>query len=489
VTETHQSTRRTIEPGADLLGNPAGWGPPMPQAVVYLQVYALVLMIVPSDNVIDAIGGSAHLAGLIGLGGFVWWLASALFRIHDPRQYPSPIRLSFLVLWIASLASYLAMALVKPELIEVNGADRWIMEIACWTGVGLIAMEGLNSLADFKRVLRALAIGGAICGGIAAIQFWLNLDLAQYLRSIPGFTRNYDYGGISDRDSLSRVAGTAIHPIELGVVASVLMPISVCSAMLERGRSTLSRWLPVMLVAVAIPASVSRSAILTVAISMGIYVICMRPLPRAVALLIAPLTAAAVFMSAPGLIGTMREYIFAGSNDSSIAARQSDYPLVERLVAQHPWFGTGGGTYLPTDPFDILDNQYLKMMIELGLVGTVAVTIGYFIFPAVLAFVARKRARTDELRDLGAALGSAGTVAILCAATFDSLTFPQFAGLQALIVGMIGAYWRLIRCAEREPRGALTGTGPETDVTPPTNARATASPTTTRVRPTDSEAR
>lgn len=425
-------------------------GPSMPQAVVFLQVYAFVVLVIPSDNVIKAMGGSGHLAGLIGMAGFAWWLASVLFRIHDPREYTSPIRLSFLALWICTFVSYFAMAIEKPEGMFVNGADRWLMELTCWTGVGLIAIEGLNSMRDFRKVLRMLAIGGAICGGIAALQFWMGVDLAQNLRFIPGFSTNYDNAAIMGRSSLSRVAGTTIHPIELGVVASVLMPLAVFSSMQERQFSFIRRWYPVALIAVCIPVSVSRSATLTVALSMGLFVACLRPVPRAVALLLAPFGIVGVFMSAPGLIGTMRDYFFAGSNDSSIATRQGDYPLVERLVREAPWFGRGGGTYIAPNAIDILDNQYLKMMIEFGLVGAVVISLMYFIFPTILAFVARKRARTEASRDLGAALGAAAAVASLCAATFDSLSFPVFAGLQALIVGMIGAYWRLVRAEERQ---------------------------------------
>ena len=52
-------------------------------------------------------------------------------------------------------------------------------------------------------------------------------------------------------------------------------------------------------------------------------------------------------MSAPGLIGTLTSFFEAGTSDDSVMARVYDYPEVERLVHEAPWFGHGGGTYMP----------------------------------------------------------------------------------------------------------------------------------------------
>jgi hypothetical protein len=60
----------------------------------------------------------------------------------------------------------------------MNSADRFLMQLVTWTGVAMIAIEGCNSMVDFRKVLRMLSIGGAICGCIAAVQFWLRIDLA-----------------------------------------------------------------------------------------------------------------------------------------------------------------------------------------------------------------------------------------------------------------------------------------------------------------------
>jgi O-antigen ligase len=123
-------------------------------------------------------------------------------------------------------------------------------------------------------------------------------------------------------------------------------------------------------------------------------------------------------------------------------ARIYDYPVVERLVQQAPWFGHGGGTYLPDNPLYILDNQYLKTAIELGLVGAV-VLLAYFLVPLIAALVARQNSSDPGLRLLCAALAGAALAAGACSVTFDSLSFPMFSNVYALVIGLIGACWRL----------------------------------------------
>ncbi len=263
-----------------------------------------------------------------------------------------------------------------------------------------------------------------------------------YLRELPGFSLNADDIGIVTRGSLNRVSGTAVNPIELGVVAGMLLPLAVYLAIYDTKRSARRRWAPVGLIALAIPASVSRSAVVSVAVALGVLVVLMPAPQRLVSMLALPFALAAVFMTAPGLIGTLAAFFGAGTGDSSVAYRVSDYPLVERFLEQAPWFGRGGGTYIPDPGLNVLDNQFLKTAIELGLVGVVALT-AFFLVPAVSALVARRRSRDPELRLLCAALGGAALAATACSFTFDSLSYPMFTGLYALVIGLIGAVWRL----------------------------------------------
>jgi O-antigen ligase len=193
-------------------------------------------------------------------------------------------------------------------------------------------------------------------------------------------------------------------------------------------------------------------------VALAVFVVLMPARQRLIGLCAVPFGLCAVFMSAPGIIGTLTSFFQAGTSDPSVATRVDDYPLAERLVHQAPWFGHGPGTYITDNAFDIFDNQYLKTAVELGLVGLVAL-VAYLALPVIFALLARRQSRDPELRMLCAALAGAALAATACSFTFDSLSFPMFANVSALVIGLIGACWRLA-AAGRGPAPADDHGGP-----------------------------
>ena len=96
-----------------------------------------------------------------------------------------------------------------------------------------------------------------------------------YLRELPGFSLNLNDIGIASRGGLNRVSGTAVYPIELGVVAGMLLPLAVYLAIYDTKRRTRRRWAAGSIPVLAIPASISRSAVLSVAVALGVLVVLM----------------------------------------------------------------------------------------------------------------------------------------------------------------------------------------------------------------------
>jgi hypothetical protein len=416
--------------------------PSRSHAVPMLQLFALTVMVMPSDTVIRAIGAEGYAAALVGMFAFAAFLAATLLGLHDPLRHRHPVRGVLCLFWLSVLASYILMDRSTATPAEALAADRMLMQLVVITGVALVAAECLTSLRDVRRVLRALTWGGAFCGVVAALQFWVRLDITPYLRELPGFSINLEAPAIVARGGLNRVSGTSITAIELGVVAGMLLPLAISLAIYDTDRAAWKRWAPVALIGLAIPTSVSRSAIISVGLAIAVLIVLMPTRERLVALCAAPFAVAGIFMSAPGVIGTLTAFFRAGTSDASAMARVYDYPEVERLVHQAPWLGHGGGTYLPENLWYILDNQYLKTAIELGLVGVV-VLAAYFLVPLISALVARRRSSDPELRLLCAALAGAALAAAACSLTFDSLSFPMFSNVYALVIGLIGACWRL----------------------------------------------
>jgi O-antigen ligase len=411
-------------------------------AIVMLQVFAVAVMVFPSDTVFRPIGAAGYPASLVGVVIFAAFVASVLFGFYHPGRHPHPIRGVLALIWIAVLASYIAMDRDRLTGIELASADRILIRFAVVTGVALVAAEWLTSLEDAMRVVRALCWGAAICGIVAILQFWMSLDLSQYLRELPGFTANHDNPAIQLRGTLNRVQGTAITPIELGVVMGMLIPIAVCLGLYDRDKSRYKRWAPLTLIILGSATSVSRSAILALVVSFATLLVLLPPLPRLSALAVLPIAVAGIFVSAHGLIGTLASFFEGASHDPSIQYRTHDYPLAEQMWQSAPWFGQGPGTWIPAKPLDIFDNQYLNSVVELGLVGVLALFV-FLTVPAVVALATRRMSRNPDLRLLCAALASAGLVAPVASFTFDSLSFPMFVNVYALVIGLVGVCSRL----------------------------------------------
>lgn len=430
-------------------------------AVPLLQFFALTLMVFPADEVLKAAGGGGYVAALVSFVMLLAWIAATLFGLHNPFEYHYPVRIALCALWLVSLASYVLMNRVLLTTTQLAGADRWLIQLAGVSGVILVTAECLHSLEDIRRVLRALIWGGAFCGIVAGLQFKLKLDITRYLTILPGFSLNQATAADTNeaaRNGLARVAGTASQPIELGVVAGMLLVLAVYLAMHDVERPRWQRYLPVICIAIAIPASVSRSAILAVGIAVGVLLVSLPAAQRLKGFAIGALGVAAVFVTAHGLIGTIANYFLSGTSDPSVAHRVNNYNLVEHLVQQTPWFGQGPDTYIVQNQVFILDNEYLTTVIELGLVGLVALTF-FLVWPGIAALVARRRTADPELRDLCAALAGASFAAVVCSATFDSLSFPMFVNVQALIAGLVGAVWLLVeKEGEARPRDSVLRT-------------------------------
>jgi O-antigen ligase len=153
-------------------------------------------------------------------------------------------------------------------------------------------------------------------------------------------------------------------------------------------------------------------------------------------------------MSAHGVISTLMSFFEAGSSDDSVKARLVDYPYVAQLVNQSPWLGHGGGTYMPENTTYILDNQWLKTAVENGFLGIIALAV-YFAVPLFAALITRWHTNDPDLRLLCAALAGPVLAASVCSFTFDSLSFATFSNVYALVIGIIGACWRMTARAER----------------------------------------
>ncbi|WP_067452497.1 O-antigen ligase family protein [Actinomadura macra] len=411
--------------------------------VTVLSLFVFVLTVVPARFVVGPLGAAGTPAGIMSVLCLFWYLSSMIAARTSPIRGRQPVRGIIVVFCCTMLASYAAAMQRQLPGLEANAADRGLILTAGWAGVALLAADGIPRLDRLEAVRRRLVAGGGFIAVLGCLQFFTGFDLAGHL-AFPGLTTSTSYTSLLSRDDFNRPMATATHPIEFGVVLAMLLPLALHGAVHagegRRGR----RWLLVSVILLVLPMTVSRSAIL------GLAVVCIVVLPiwpavwRVTALLVLGVFMVGLRALVPGLIGTLTSLVSDIGSDSSTVTRTNDYIVINESFAHRPWFGQGFGTYLP-QTYRILDNQYLLSLVETGVVGVAALIIvlvaGWF-----LARSARRAclARGDlETAHLAQCLAASMAVALFSFGTFDAFSFPMVATLAFLVLGCCGALWRL----------------------------------------------
>lgn len=443
-----------------------------PRAAAYfLVVYAVLLLAVPSQLIFAPLGAPGTPANLWALGGLLCWVCATVGGLNSVRG-PTATRIAVGALTVAVLAAYAngtisgwyappdvrqltdeLWTLVPPSVSEITAtmikaADRGLLSFAGWMAVVLIAAEGIRSWRDLELVVAAAAWLGTLLAGLGLVQFVWGLDIARYIQ-IPGLTPNADFGAVMSRSVLNRVSGTAVHPIEFGVVLASLFPVALHYSLHRWGRR--GALLPVGLVLVGATLSVSRSAILVLAVTLLVLLLGWPNAWRLRALMLAPFILVGLRLAIPGLVGTIVSLFKNVQNDPSVSGRTDDYGVVFELYGEHPWLGRGLFTFVPRH-YRILDDQYLMILLEVGALG-LAATLLLILTGFVNGQRARRWARTARSRHLGLALSASILGSAVGMVTFDAWGFPMAAGSSFLLIGLACAAAQL--AVEERPRERL----------------------------------
>ncbi len=344
--------------------------------------------------------------------------------------------------WLSFFVSYALMNRQGMPPDQVANSDRLLITMVGFTGLALMAAEGLRTMSDVLRVVRTLVAGISVMCVVAILQSRAGLDLSTWPEKIPILTTSAEFSGVYARSGFNRPAGTALHPIEFGVVVGVGLALALHVLLYDRVWTARWRWATFGLIALGIPLSISRSALLVAVIVLIMFFVGAPTHLRVKLWAGLGCFLAVIFVTVPGLLGTLKGFVFAGESDSSISTRTDDYGAVSSYLRHSPWLGRGPGSFLPS--IRVLDNQYLLTLIESGIVGFLCL-LAVLSLPAWLGRGGRRRSDGEAHRNLGQVLAGTGVGVTAAAATYDAFSFPTFTAVVAIVIGISGAYWRLSR--------------------------------------------
>jgi O-antigen ligase len=415
-------------------------------AVTVLTVYLVLLLAAPSSYAISALGSVGKPAGLWALGASLWWAASRVQRFVPSRSDARAVKIGIFAFGGAVLVSY-AVAMLRglpPE--EVSPADSSILRLVGWIGIALVASDGIDDRDRFRTLLRRLVIAGTLMAILGLLQFVTGQSLLDWV-SIPGFSSDVSgLAGVQSRGGFVRASGTAIHPLEYGMVLCVAFPIAVSLALGDSTRARVPRWLPVFIIGAASMLAVSRSTLVGLAAGIVLLVPGWSRRVKLVFAIVSAFAVAAIGVLVPGMVGTLRGLFLGIGGDASTGSRVAGIDSTADILARFPVSGKGFGTFLPV--YHILDNQYLLLTIETGILGLV--TFLALVSFAVWSAWKAKRLLSDPLdRALVQSVLASTVAAAVLLAFFDGFSFPMSAGLMFLLIGLCGGALRLAILQQR----------------------------------------
>jgi hypothetical protein len=390
------------------------------------------------------------------------WVTSLLIdpRVRLRRTYfDAPILM--IVLW--ALASEVA----NPG--RVDSLSSYVAKtltfFLSFVFVYYVTASVIKRRSEVLFLLRFLVLG---CCGIAVaalVEQRTGYNVFYHLHSIAPFLQ-FQGGGVISRFGRLRVLGSAQHPIALGAMLAVPVPIAVYFAR-TAGRKW---WGAVAILLLGALATGSRTAIVML-IAIGIVLLRLKPREtRRIWPALIP-AIAVVHVIVPGAIGTIREAFFpqggiiaeqsrlAPGEDPNLAGgRIRQLGPMLREAAGHPLFGEGVGTRITgfgNNIFrnaPILDNQWLNTVLEFGYVG-VAFWFWLFIRSVRRLFRASREAEEDGDDWLFAALAAAITGYGVGMFTYDAFGFTQITFVFWILLGLSAAMLRITQGAQT-PRTA-----------------------------------
>lgn len=422
--------------------------------------YLVFLLAIPATMVVKSLGTMGAPATMLSLLALAWYMWHHLHRTEPVGGGASPVRQSAIVFIAVSLIVYgHAMTTFIPGLEQTN-ADASMLRALGMMGIVLVVTDGITSVDRWRALMRRMGIAGALVACVAIAQFFTHQMWIDRL-SIPGLTPPV-VAEVGERGMFTRPSATATNAIELGAVLSMFLPMAFTVAQTSR-RHRLLAWVPVGLMGFAALVSLSRTAIICVAIGMAVLVPAWSRRAKLQLVALAPFALMGVGAAVPGLLGTLRGLFTGAGNDSSVASRTNSYAVAFAYIERHPFLGRGYGTFLPN--YWILDNAWLQLVIGTGFIGTAAFAW------LVLEAVRSARTAEREFQQQGRIDGTGNTNALLarsvmagvCAGAvslffFDGLSFPQSAGAVMMMLGLAGASLRLARHGGTTPGGMPEGT-------------------------------
>lgn len=427
-------------------------------AVSFLTTYMVLLCIIPSYLSLPVLGSLGKPSVLWGLLGIAWWLYYRLQRVTRLSATTSWVKIAAFLFTCSVLLTFAIVNLMGQPAHLTTTSQSSLLRTMSWAGIMLVAIDGIPDRQRLLVLLRRVVLVGALMALLGLTQFLTKQPIIDIL-VFPGFVADENLGAIYDRGGFIRSSATAAHPLEYGAVLCFTLPLAFVLAHVDLQRGALRRWFPVALIAFAVAISMSRSAMIGIALGILLVIPVIPAQLRMRAILGAIGMGAIIVFTIPGMLGTIRGLFLGISAEPSSVSRLDSFGEALVIALHNPYFGQGLSALGPTEI--ILDNQFLLLLVELGFIG---VTTFIFLLATAIStgWILARKNREAYWRGLGPAISASLASGASTFLFFDGLSFAIAAGFLFLFLGIAGSMTRICAAAHDEhaikrSRGSRSG--------------------------------
>jgi polysaccharide biosynthesis protein PslJ len=311
------------------------------------------------------------------------WLVSLLV---DPRVRlrHSGMGGPLALIALASLFSVVVNPGRIDELMVGGEVVKSLMFLASYLLVFYLIVSVIRGVDQVRRLVQVLVAGGAIVAFFALIEAQTGFNVFDRLANlVPVLSLKEAIGEGTTRSGRLRVFASGQGPIAIGAAMAMLLPLAVAMAMTSV--TAWPWWCTVGAIALGALATGSRTSVVMMVV-VALVFLWLRPAATRRALVVMLIPALfAVHLVLPGTIGSLRASFFPEGGLIAEQQKNPGYrgsgrladvgPTLDEFV-EKPLLGQGYGTRITGRGLDsnalILDNQWLKTLVETGALGALA---------------------------------------------------------------------------------------------------------------------
>jgi hypothetical protein len=390
------------------------------------------------------------LVGVVGAGWLTSMLVDSRVRLRG-SGFEAPMLLY--------AAAALLSVILNTGRIQALGVQTDVVKKLTFFGSFMLLFYFVVSVVRTPQMLdklMKLLVGGAAVVALSGIfEARTGYNVFNHLGQWIPVLRLSELPDLAGRGARMRVYASAEHPIALGAMLVMMIPLAIY---LER-RFDKKRWLVAAgILALGALSTVSRTSVVMLGVVFLMF-LWLRPVEtKRILPMLLPLIVA-TNLAMPGTLGSLRNAFFPKgglvaeqANAPVGSGRVASLPTAIRDVKRQPLVGQGMGTRVPkrgeVNQY-ILDDQWLGTLVETGLLGALSFV---WLFRRALSRLARAAKRDDSARGwLYAALAASIAAFSVGMFTYDAFAFIQVTIIMYILLGFAAAALNM----ERERPGEV----------------------------------